>query len=300
MDKLVDKAPQKPSARSSISKLPTPARARARAVTPVQPTPTPTKSAPSAPKAQAEAAPQPGLKETSVRPMPNKDGYPVWLHVYDLGPVTKWVLNSWTTEGAFHVGIDVLGVEFSFQAISSVTEDDDKTSGLTWHHPKSHPRHVYRESIWMGSSPMRVAEIGRLLEDLEKLWLARDYHCLRRNCTDFARTLTQSLKVPEPFPTWVHGIAKGFLKPAADADLALFPKGICSSWSGTSSGSIASAIKEKGEELDSKPTTAESSAGVAPSSLSSSPTAEPTAEEAYRPPVGQRLLCGGTLCFMAN
>lgn len=301
MDKLVDNVADKP-ARLALSKLPTPARARARAVTPVQPAATPTKSGPSAPSAQAVSAQQPGVKETSVRPMPDKDGYPVWLHVYDLGPVTKWALNSWTLEGAFHVGIEVLGVEFSFQAVASCTKEDDKTSGLTWHHPKAHPRHVYRESIWMGSSTLSIPEIGRLLEGLEKIWLARDYHCLRNNCTDFASTLTQGLKVPQPFPAWVHGIAKGFLKPAADADLVFFPNGVCSSWSGTSSGSISSAIKEKAEDpQQTEPTPkAATTNQIAQSDLSSSPTVEPTSEGAYKAPAGQRLLCGGTLCFMNN
>lgn len=142
-------------------------------------------------------------------------GLPVWLHVYDLGPVSKWVLNSWAGQasglgGAFHCGIEVLGLEFSFQAM--IDCGDDETSGLTWHYPKSHPRHVYRESIGLGTTPLSIGEIGRLLERLEKAWPARSYHCLRRNCTDFAEKLALDLRVPGEFPAWVHGLAKGLLR----------------------------------------------------------------------------------------
>uniref|UniRef100_A0A7S1L4S3 PPPDE domain-containing protein n=1 Tax=Alexandrium catenella TaxID=2925 RepID=A0A7S1L4S3_ALECA len=146
-------------------------------------------------------------------------GHPVWVHVYDLGQVSRLVLNSWAVQGggpggAFHCGLEVLGVEFSFQAISSCQEEDN-TTGVTWHYPKSHPRHVYRESIWLGFSPLKVSEIGSVLEHLELTWLARDYHCLRNNCTDFAEQLALELRSPRPFPRWVHGVAKSpFLKAA--------------------------------------------------------------------------------------
>jgi len=146
----------------------------------------------------------------------SRSGFPVWIHVYDLGHVSRWVLNSsWPVRhhgfGAFHCGVEVLGIEFSFQAVSNRLSDNDPTSGITWHNPKSHTRHVYRESIELGETPLGLDEIATLLEELEREWLARDYHCLRRNCTDFAERLALALKVPEPFPQWVHGLAKGLL-----------------------------------------------------------------------------------------
>ena len=43
------------------------------------------------------------------------------------------------------------------------------------------------------------------------------------NCTDFAETLVESLGVEEPFPIWVHGVAKVVLKqtPLADTNMRL-------------------------------------------------------------------------------
>ncbi|CAE8629711.1 unnamed protein product [Polarella glacialis] len=145
-------------------------------------------------------------------------GFPVTVHIYDLGPVSRFFLNSWAGQakdssclGVFHCGIEVLGVEFSFQAMADCGKEDN-TTGLTWHHPMSHPRHVYRESICLGASKLSVHEIGTLLERLEKVWMARTYHCLSNNCVDFAEHFIQRLGCSQPFPQWVHGLAKGLAR----------------------------------------------------------------------------------------
>lgn len=132
-------------------------------------------------------------------------GFDVWLHVYDLGPVSKWVLNSWSTIGAFHCGVEICGVEVSFQGVSGCGDD---TCGLTWHVPKKHPRHVYRESLCMGCSPLGGKALGLLLGHLEEAWLAHTYDVLSRNCSDFAACLCEGLRTLVPFPSWVHGLAK--------------------------------------------------------------------------------------------
>lgn len=149
---------------------------------------------------------------------------PVRLNVYDLGHVSKWVLNSWASRvadvGVFHVGVEVLGVEFCFQAMeaSRTCKDDDKT-GLTWHYPRSHPRHVFRESISLGVSRMQAGELQGLLKQLEMQWPARCYNPISRNCVDFAEQLVEGLHTTEPFPAWVHGLAKGLARNTRLADL---------------------------------------------------------------------------------
>jgi len=189
--------------------------------------------------AEEETAPPiPRMKSRSQR------GFPVWLHVYDLGQVSRFVLNSWAAQGggpggAFHCGLEVLGVEFSFQAISFGQEDKD-ISGVTWHSPKSHPRHVYRESVWLGFTPLTTFDISKVVEHLERTWLAKDYHCLRRNCTDFAEQMALELCAPRPFPRWAHGVAKSSLLAGgcctplvAKTPGARFLAPCCSSWGST-------------------------------------------------------------------
>jgi hypothetical protein len=170
-------------------------------------------------------------------------GYDVWLHVYDLGPLTKWLLNKWSPRdthlGAFHCGVEVLGVEWSFQAMVDCGDADEMT-GVMCHTPKQHPRHVYRESVWLGCSPLGANEICNLLARLEKNWPARSYHFLNHNCTDFAEALSNSLVV-QPFPTWTHGIAKGLLKGGAQTESSSNPWWLF----GMNPGSCASCAEQK-------------------------------------------------------
>jgi len=140
----------------------------------------------------------------------------VWLHVYDLNKTTKFLLNHWIFSrlaglGAFHCGIEVLGAEWSFQADPWCQDQGPDKTGLMCLSPKRHPVHIYRESVLLGQSTMSVYDIWKVLLRLERQWPANSYHTLRRNCTDFAEELVQALSVPEPFPRWVRGIAKGYL-----------------------------------------------------------------------------------------
>jgi hypothetical protein len=156
----------------------------------------------------------------------HKAGFDVWLHIYDLGPLSKWFLNGWNSKqsglGAFHCGIEVLGVEWSFQAM--IDCETDEMTGVMCHTPKSHPRHVYRESMWLGGSPLCANEICNVLARLERDWPARSYHFLSHNCTDFAEALATNLNVPNSFPSWAHGLAKGLLaKPTKTSGKAAAP-----------------------------------------------------------------------------
>jgi len=148
--------------------------------------------------------------------------------------------------GVFHCGIEVLGVEFSFQAMADCSENDE-TSGLTWHNPKMHPRHVYRESVCLGKTTLRVTEIGKLLERLEKAWPARNYNCLSNNCVDFAEQFAKALGAPEPFPNWVHGLAKQLAgnKTVWDFGMWLMPccRSASESCKSQSSSSVKTALK---------------------------------------------------------
>lgn len=142
---------------------------------------------------------------------------PVYLSIYDLGHVSRWTLNSLLPPkngaGVFHCGVEVIGFEFSFEGIQD-SEKGDAMSGLTWHKPRSHPRHVYRESVFLGNSGLTAPEVVQLLRRLEHKWLAFEYHFLSRNCTDFAQEFATQLRTQEPlsFPTWVHGLAKVILR----------------------------------------------------------------------------------------
>lgn len=180
--------------------------------------------------------------QTTARQQLDWSSQRIYLHVYDLGPVSRWALNSWSGHqpglGAFHCGVEVLGVEWSFQALMDVGDNEGAT-GITCHAPKCHPRHGYRESVFMGDSPMRRNEIARVLIGLERSWPARRYHFINNNCTDFAECISKALRAPNPFPSWVHGLAKSALLRKAPLDgTGLGPRflGSCSCSASSASG----------------------------------------------------------------
>lgn len=167
---------------------------------------------------------------------------PVWLHIYDLGDLSKYVLNNWLAVmggfGAFHCGIEVLGAEWAYQAMPKQQRTGtDKRTGVMCHRPKAHPVHSYRESVYLGESSAQVGTIWNTLLALEQQWLASCYHAINHNCVDFAELFAEKLQTPEPFPDWVRGIAKGFL---SYTPLALIEEdtllGSCASNSGSSVG----------------------------------------------------------------
>jgi len=169
--------------------------------------------------------------------------FPVWLHIYDLGDLSKYVLNNWLAVmgglGAFHCGIEVLGAEWAYQAIPRQhTMGIDKRTGVMCHRPKGHPVHSYRESVYLGESSVQVGAIWNTLLALEQKWLASCYHAINHNCVDFAEIFAEKLRTPEPFPAWVRGIAKGLLSytPLAYIEEDALP-GSCASNSGCSAGS---------------------------------------------------------------
>eukprot|EP00747_Dinoflagellata_sp_TGD_P167223 gnl/TRDRNA2_/TRDRNA2_191244_c0_seq1.p1 gnl/TRDRNA2_/TRDRNA2_191244_c0~~gnl/TRDRNA2_/TRDRNA2_191244_c0_seq1.p1 ORF type:complete len:348 (-),score=66.97 gnl/TRDRNA2_/TRDRNA2_191244_c0_seq1:87-1130(-) len=131
----------------------------------------------------------------------------VWVHVYDLGPITgrlnDFVLTG-ANLGAFHCGIEVLGDEWSFQGFHDAW-DDPTLSGVVRNEPRQHSAYIYRESVCLGECPFCEDEIDNLIDDAMDAWTASSYHIVNRNCVTFAEELVNSLKTPEPFPVWIRG-----------------------------------------------------------------------------------------------
>jgi len=143
----------------------------------------------------------------------------VWLHVYDLGPVTgrlnEMVLRS-ANLGAFHCGIEVLGDEWSFQGFHDAW-DDPTISGVVRNEPRLHPAYIYRESLMLGHTPLNEDAIDFILDTLMEEWPANSYHLVARNCVTFAEEFAQVLQAPEPFPTWVRGAVDACKAPPLEA-----------------------------------------------------------------------------------
>lgn len=205
-------------------------------------------------------SPQKPLEEPSTQ---EESGFEVWTHIYDLGPWSKWVLNSWVvrpvagsagvpTAGAFHVGVEVCGIELAYQALQGDNEGKSEKTGVWAHEPKMNPSHVYRESVFLGKSPLPLSEIQVLVNEMSREWRASSYHYVNNNCVDFAEELTKNLDAPYPFPLWSHGLAKGLLQhtPLSSVKSRYLPmcSGSCESQSG-SCGSTTQTGEQPGNML---------------------------------------------------
>jgi len=163
-------------------------------------------------------------------------GIPVYLNVYDLGPMAKAMVNSWSKPlaclGMFHTGIQVLDEEFTFQALRcKVGQDGNPKSGMCKHKPMHLPAHIYRESVWLGFSPLSKNEVAGCILHLAKEFLVVTYDVLLRNCVHFSERLAAELKTTEPFPRWTNDLARNlaWLQPGLTSPFACLESASCNS-----------------------------------------------------------------------
>lgn len=143
----------------------------------------------------------------------------VWLHVYDLGPLTghlnELILRG-ANLGAFHCGVEVLGIEWSFQGFHGAW-DDPTISGVVWNEPRRHLVFPYCESVALGHTPLSREAVRKVLDKLRREWSASSYHLVSHNCLGFAEEFANALEASELVPTWVRGASDAFRLPCVGA-----------------------------------------------------------------------------------
>jgi hypothetical protein len=134
---------------------------------------------------------------------------PVFLHVYDvsrnagiqqLNGLFANRHSSVKLGGLFHVGIEVLGVEWSFVWNAEGT-------GVESTEPRGNVQHHFRETVALPCTKLSVSDINEILRALHGDYQGPDYCLLRRNCCHFAEDFSQRLGVG-PIPAWVHRFAQ--------------------------------------------------------------------------------------------
>jgi len=131
----------------------------------------------------------------------------LWLHVHDKGALTRRLNGSILRRanlGVFHCGVEVLGVEWSFQGFHGAW-DDPTISGVVWNDPRLHPSFLYRESVPLGHTPLSREAVSKVLNQLRREWSASSYHLVSHNCLGFAEEFANALEASELLPTWVRG-----------------------------------------------------------------------------------------------
>ena len=121
------------------------------------------------------------------------------LNVYDIGPVPDC---CWTTlnkacapcAGAFHAGIEVNGLEWSFAG------EDSATPGVGCTEPRCHPLHRYRQTVHLGFTQCSPEDIAKIIGDLVEEY--DEYCILTCNCCHFADDFSRRLGL-NGIPRWV-------------------------------------------------------------------------------------------------
>jgi len=127
----------------------------------------------------------------------------VLLHVYDVEEDLRamnhflvFSMEDVALGGAFHVGIEVFGSEWSYGSL-----------GVQVDPPRSIDGHVYRCSILLGETELTEEQVATELVELCQLWRGKDYDMLDSNCCSFATRFCISLGV-SPMPPWVDRFAR--------------------------------------------------------------------------------------------
>jgi len=128
------------------------------------------------------------------------DGENVFLHLYDLndtfGHMNSVSLDLLGIGGALHVGVEVLGNEWSFgmQGVSVTT-------------PKMNQYYTFRQTVPMGRTRLKRKEVESAILSMKRAWSGKDYDLLSRNCGHFCNELCEKLGLGR-MPAWVTRVAE--------------------------------------------------------------------------------------------
>lgn len=141
---------------------------------------------------QAQAIPQP------IHPAYHAD---VALSVYSLNGASA--MNKVTElaglGGAYHVGIEIFCLEWSFGWTPLHTGVHNVYAGCS-------EAGTFKERILLGQTPCSPHAILGIIGAMREAWPGTSYHMLRRNCAHFSMELVRQLEVRE-FPEWVNSLA---------------------------------------------------------------------------------------------
>lgn len=145
----------------------------------------------------------------------DNDAIEVWLHVYDLGEFVGQLNEMFLRDasmGAYHVGVEVLGEEWSYQGFHDAFHDPSLT-GLMRGVPKQNWEFVYKESVLLGKTPLTEEAVEELIQRLKEEWPANEYHIVSKNCVTFSEEFAARLQVKETVPEWVKGAVDNLKAP---------------------------------------------------------------------------------------
>merc|ERR1719215_2289159 len=114
---------------------------------------------------------------------------PVTLHIYDVVDHTAVVAANKVLRmfgsGAFHVGIEVFGREWSYGGLPAGSTNSAEMTGVGFNEPRSCSFGRYKESVYLGRTNISEAAFHQIIEVMQKEWPGYAYDVLSFNCCGF-------------------------------------------------------------------------------------------------------------------
>lgn len=164
-------------------------------------------------RVESRGSDHPSQPETEVAaPVPDNM---VRLNIYDLHK-SVIAINDWLDQtfnsGAFHVGVEVYGIEYMYSGATGETsserlrrllgwksEDEEydalALTGIIRHLPRKHAVHVFKYTVPMGPTMYSMRQVNELVHQLGRSYTRAEYNIIRNNCVHFSSRLCSVLGV---------------------------------------------------------------------------------------------------------
>lgn len=152
-------------------------------------------------------------------------GAMVYLHIYDVrnNALVSYMNNLLyiVGTGAFHVGVEVYGDEWSYGYMEE--ESRPGCTGVFSCKPGENKlMGAHREAVSMGSTNFNRDQVDEILRTLSAAWPAEEYQILSHNCCCFSDEFCRQLGVGA-IPDWVRNLASAGASVAGGAHAIFHP-----------------------------------------------------------------------------
>eukprot|EP01116_Phalansterium_solitarium_P022818 TRINITY_DN7682_c0_g1_i1.p2 TRINITY_DN7682_c0_g1~~TRINITY_DN7682_c0_g1_i1.p2 ORF type:complete len:340 (+),score=106.47 TRINITY_DN7682_c0_g1_i1:1252-2271(+) len=127
--------------------------------------------------------------------------FPVCLNVYN----TDEPFANTPGFGIFHSGVVVHGTEYTFAG-----HETSHSTGVFSHPPQKPPpgsQWQFKEQVFIGNTKYTKPQVGQIVDELKRTFIANTYSIVSRNCNHFADALCVEL-TGKNIPGWVNRAAK--------------------------------------------------------------------------------------------
>jgi hypothetical protein len=131
---------------------------------------------------------------------------PAWAEVafsvYELHGTSaiNYVTSSAGIGGAYHVGVEVYGLEWSYGG-------SDVGTGVYCVHVRESSLGSFHSRVTLGRTRKTAEQVLDILDEFRRTWMGDQYHILAKNCAHFCMAFTERLGFDNQ-PEWINKLAK--------------------------------------------------------------------------------------------